>query len=83
MEAIQLNNYDSKRTFNLECVFLMESAVLLEQLYGILEKVAAILANLSWILEQSRLFLEQWKDILELLGFIRTNKNILEHFHLY
>jgi len=56
---------------------------LLEQLSGILEKVLLILANPKRILEQSELFLDQGKDILEHRDFIRTNKNILEQFHIY
>ncbi|BAK18157.1 phosphomannomutase [Solibacillus silvestris StLB046] len=49
---------------------------LLEKLSGILEKVLSILANAKGILEQSEHFLEHY-------SFVRTNKNILEHFHLY
>jgi len=56
---------------------------LLEKLSGILEKVLSILANAKGILEQSEHFLEHWKDFLEHHSFIRTNKNILEHLHLY
>lgn len=49
---------------------------LLEQLRGILEKVLSKLANAKGILEQTEHFLEHH-------SFIRTNKKILEHFHLY
>ena len=63
--------------------FLYIVLFLLEQSRGILDKVLAILAISKRISKQSGLFLEQWKDILEHRCFIRTNKNILEQFHLY
>lgn len=56
---------------------------LLEQLRGILEKMLSNLANAKGILEQTEHFLEHWNDFLEHHSFIRTNKKILEHFHLY
>ncbi|MEK4384575.1 phosphomannomutase [Solibacillus sp. FSL W7-1464] len=57
--------------------------ILLEQMYGILEQRRSILANVVEILEQSADLLAHLGNILENRQFIRTNKNILEHFQIY
>ena len=53
---------------------------LLEQFNGLLEKITVILANQEVIFEHPEHLLEQQGAILESPHFIRTNKNILEHF---
>ena len=51
--------------------------------FGLLENLASILENQKAILDNREHLLEELRDILEVRMFIRTNKNILEHFEIY
>ena len=49
----------------------------------ILENLGLILEDREGILDNREHLLEEVRDILEVRKFIRTNKNILEHFRIY
>ena len=51
--------------------------------FGLLENLASILEDQKAILENREHLLAEVRDILEVRKFIRTNKNILEHFKIY